>query len=251
MKFIQYFKKGKTLLTHPLSLEAIQATEKELSKDKNWVDVVNLLLQTFKDPSGSFLHLGPQRTLKEYESIATENKTWVCDSSGKGVQPTFQMGTDAFFQSLRNNELLSNEEVKWDVIVIDGEKSAWKAHKDLTNALGFLADDGFILLRDCNPLSEWHAREMGEFTSTPAGTQWNGSTWKAFVHWRQKKELFSCCVDVDWGIGVFSKRHAFGRPLMELNPFFEYKELAKKRKHILNLKSFDEFSWLVNALKSL
>ena len=116
--------------------------------------------------------------------------------------------------------------------------------KDINNALSFINDDGFILMHDCNPPTEWHARENYRFDLTPAKQYWNGTTWKAFVKARERNDLFSCCIDTDWGIGVISKKINLGEPNKVSNPYFEFAVFEKNRTESLNLISFKEFQGL-------
>lgn len=75
----------------------------------------------------------------------------------------------------------------------------------------------------------------------------NGTTWKVFLKWRHCKELYFCCIDTDWGMGLFSKTHPIGNALSgNSNPFFEFDSLKKNRKEWLNLVSFEQ---LVKSLK--
>jgi len=96
------------------------------------------------------------------------------------------------------------------------------------------------VLHDCNPPTEWYAREDYYFNMTPAKGHWNGTTWKAFVKWRSNSEVQSCCVDSDWGIGILSKTAAIGASIKSSNPFFEFDIFANDRKNYLNLIDFDQ-----------
>jgi hypothetical protein len=149
--------------------------------------------------------------------------------------------SDDFFQKLSANEILSND-IKFDVIFIDGLHLAEQVDKDIYNALKYIKNDGFIVLHDCNPPTEWHARESYEFRNTPAGGSWNGTTWKAFLKWRSNPSINSCCIDSDWGIGILSKGFKVGKTTELINnPFFEFRKLEKNRKDYLNLINFDSF----------
>lgn len=126
------------------------------------------------------------------------------------------------------------------MIFIDGLHLAAQVDLDISNAFKFLKPDGFVVLHDCNPPTEWHAREDYYFNMTPAKGYWNGTTWKAFVKWRSNSEVQSCCVDTDWGIGILSKTAAIGGSIEGSNPFFEYDIFANDRKKYLNLIDFDQ-----------
>lgn len=109
-----------------------------------------------------------------------------------------------------------------------------------------LSEDGFLVLHDCNPPTQWHAREAFNFFRSPAGVHWNGTTWKAFVKWRKNKSFYSFCVDTDWGVGVISKHFRMGKALELDTEFYEYKLLETKREEVLNLISFENFIQLTD-----
>ncbi len=90
--------------------------------------------------------------------------------------------------------LNENPDILFDVIFIDGLHLAEQVDRDISNSLKVLKEDGFIVLHDCNPPTEWHAREMYAFYHTPAQGQWNGTTWKAFLKYRNDNSIYSCCI---------------------------------------------------------
>ncbi len=156
----------------------------------------------------------------------------------------FQLTSDAFFSALDRNDLLSSE-IRFDLIFIDGLHLADQVDKDIQNALKYLKEDGFIVLHDCNPPTEWHAREDYSFYESPAGGLWNGTTWKAFLKWRSNPDLYSCCVDMDFGVGILSKTHPIGDPLELKNEFYEFNVLDENRMELLNLTAFKAFKSLI------
>ena len=127
------------------------------------------------------------------------------------------------------------------MIFIDGLHLAEQVEKDIKNALQFINDDGFIVLHDCNPPTEWHARETYRYYSSPAKEIWNGTVWKAFLNIRFNSSFQSCCIDSDWGIGIISKKYLIGNAIPQNNHFFEFETFKKNKKINLNLISFDEF----------
>ena len=72
-----------------------------------------------------------------------------------------------------------------------------------------------------NPPAPYSGQLIFE-TDTKLLRIWNGTTWKAFFKYRQREDLFSCCIDSDWGIGIISKTINIGRPTKVENNFFEY-----------------------------
>jgi hypothetical protein len=145
-----------------------------------------------------------------------------------------------FFELLSDNKILSSK-IQFDVIFIDGLHLAEQANRDIINALKFIKSDGFIVLHDCNPPTEWNARDNFSYSYTPAGIYWNGTTWKAFLKWRYNPSVNSCCIDTDWGVGILSKDNKIGSCIKETNHFYEFSHLMKNREKHLNLISFDAF----------
>ena len=95
-----------------------------------------------------------------------------------------------------------------------------------------------MVLHDCNPPTEWHAREDYYFNMTPAKGHWNGTTWKAFVKWRSNPEVQSCCVDTEWRINLSSAYSSSS--ISKSKPEMEYNSFANDRKHYLNLVDFED-----------
>jgi len=106
------------------------------------------------------------------------------------------------------------------------------------------------VLHDCNPLTEWHARDSYSYYDTPALDIWNGTTWKAFLKWRFKSSVNSCCIDSDYGVGILSKRYKIGDSIEPTNFFFEFGLLEKNRKEYLNLIDFEEFKKMLVTQKT-
>ena len=156
----------------------------------------------------------------------------------------FKLTSDDFFEELNHSRILFSG-IKFDVIFIDGLHLAEQVDRDITNALDYIKDDGFIILHDCNPPTAWHAREEFSYNFTPAGKQWNGTTWKAFMKWRFNSNVQSCCIDSDWGVGIISKNIPIGKSINTKNQFYEFSELLANRVEYLNLIDFAEFKTII------
>ena len=130
---------------------------------------------------------------------------------------------------------------KFDLIFIDGLHKAPQVKKDIANSLKHLSKNGYIVLHDCNPPTEWHARENFDYKWTPASGSWNGTTWKAFIEARHIENVESCCIDTDWGVGVINYNKPLGRPGICLDTFYEFDYFDLNRESLLGLISFEEF----------
>jgi hypothetical protein len=219
----------------------------EFSKSPTRTEVINYLL-SIKNYETNYLEIGVRDPSSNFNKIKSKIKLSVDPGIEYELNPVdFKMTSDCFFEGLRNNEY-DIKVSKFDVIFIDGLHLADQVERDILNSLDFIRDDGFIVIHDCNPPSEFHAREDYLFKDSPALEYWNGTTWKAFYKFRQNPQIYSCCIDSDWGIGIISKIYNIGRDIENSNYFFEYEVLSKNRTKHLNLMSYEHFK---NILENL
>lgn len=243
IQFVRYFKYGRRLLKNPYFINGIVKTQQECDKKTSRTEVINYLLSLFNRDT-NYLEIGVRDPNANFNHINANTKHSVDPGVEFKENPVdFKITSDSFFEKLERKEILADNN-KFDVIFIDGLHLADQVDRDIKNALSFIKEDGFIVLHDCNPPTQWHAREEYNFQLTPAKGYWNGTTWKAFLKWRSDATVNSCCIDTDWGVGVLSKKREIGNSIKESNPFFEFKELELNRKESLNLISF-------NALKDI
>ena len=141
----------------------------------------------------------------------------------------YQMTSDAFFDLIRGHE-----DIKYDLIFIDGLHEYSQVKKDIENSLNHLQPNGFIVLHDCNPVS-YDAQIPDRKTIA-----WNGDVWKSFVEFIQNNPLYECCVvDTDFGVGVIKNNSnpTITTPLIDM----DYQTFDPNRKKYLNLITWDEF----------
>jgi hypothetical protein len=217
----------------------------ELNKKPLRTEIINFILSLFNRKT-SYLEIGVRNPEDNFNHIKA-NKKYSVDPGLEfiGNPVDFKLTSDDFFEKLNNNEILSRE-IKFDVIFIDGLHLAEQVDRDIKNAMCFIKEDGFIVLHDCNPPTEWHARTNHNYHFTPAGMFWNGTTWKAFLKWRFNSNIQSCCINSDWGVGILSKSHKIGQSIEPTNQFYEFSELIKNRKEYLNLLTFNDFKKIVS-----
>lgn len=192
-----------------------------------------------------YLEIGARNPDDNYNHIVSDEKYSVdpgLEHAENSVE--FKMTSDEFYELLSADKILTSK-TQFDVIFIDGLHLAEQVDRDIINSLRFIKSDGFVVLHDCNPPTEWHARESYYFVHTPAEGHWNGTTWKAFLKWRFNPSVNSCCIDSDWGIGILSKEHSIGSSIKETNQFFEFKCFIEHKENYLNLISFDDFKKLL------
>jgi len=235
---------GTTVLEDGYHNKAKNLSQFEITKRPFRFDVINHLLKTFKKET-TYLEIGVRDPSLNYDKIDATKKYSVDPGLEFKKNPVdFKVTSDEFFMGIKENSILSKD-VKFDVIFIDGLHTAEQANRDITNSLKYITENGFVILHDCNPPTVWHAREEHGYRLSPAGNNWNGTTWKAFVKWRMNPEVQSCCVDTDWGVGIISKTQKVGNHCSLSNSFYEYKSFESHRKEFLNLISFNELLTMV------
>jgi hypothetical protein len=235
---LKYYFKGRLVMHDSFHTRVMEQSNEERAKRTARTEVINFLLSLFTGET-TYLEIGVRDPSKNFNKITATHKYSVDPGIEFTLNPVdFPVTSDQFFEQLAAGSILSPE-TRFDVIFIDGLHLAEQVDRDIRNALDFLKDDGFIVLHDCNPPSEWHAREEHNYRQSPAGNFWNGTSWKAFVKWRTNTSLQSCCIDTDWGVGILSKKHAVGAPLSKPNEFYEFKNFAQHRIEQLNLIDFE------------
>lgn len=161
---------------------------------------------------------------KEKEGVDPKPK-----GSAKGAKGIYEMTSDEFFK--QNTK-------KYDLVFIDGWHENEQVYRDIENALAVMNKGGFVIVHDCNPLTERHTRIEGKKIR---GT---GTVYQGFVRAKHTMPYYFFCVDTDYGCGIITDR-----PLVEKS-----KPLTKKitwgyfdenRKELLHLIDLNEFKLLV------
>jgi hypothetical protein len=243
-KIKNYYNWGGRFLNDTYHQEAKKLNEFEMSKRPFRYDVINFLLSTL-DRENTYLEIGVRNPADNFNRIHASKKYSVDPGLEFKENPVdFVLTSDQFFEQLRAGKVLSTD-TRFDVIFIDGLHTAEQVDRDIKNALDFIKEDGFIVLHDCNPPTESHAREEHKYEISPAGQNWNGTTWKGFMKWRNNAAVYSCTIDTDWGVGIISKSKQVGDHTTMVNEYYEFSVLNKERKAFLNLISFEELKNLL------
>ena len=142
----------------------------------------------------------------------------------------YPMTSDGFFDLLKGHE-----DIKYDIIFIDGLHHADQVEKDIKNSLNHLVEGGFIIMHDCSPVSY-------ETQIVPRETvAWTGDVWKSFVKFKINNPDFKCCtIDTDFGVGVIQNKSiktTWNQPTPEWDEFFNNKE---KYLNLVNYSKFKE-----------
>jgi hypothetical protein len=244
LRIVRNYVYGRNLLNDPHFISIQEKTKQERVKKPSRTEIINYLL-SIPQKETIYLEIGVRNPVDNFNHIQATTKYSVDPGIEFKENPVdFKMTSDEFFRQLSTNDILSNQ-IKFDVIFIDGLHLAHQVDADIINAMKYLKEDGFIILHDCNPPSEWHSREQYDFHYSPAMGYWNGTTWKAFLKWRSNSAVQTCCIDSDWGVGVITKHYKIGDSIPTSNPFYEFGFLEKNRKAYLNLMEFSRFKEMV------
>ncbi len=201
-------------------------------------DIVNALLDHTMDRR--YLEIGVRDPSHCFQHVLARYKISVDPGFESQVNlADVKLTSDDFFSQMQLGAL-SLETDRFDVIFIDGLHTAEQVYRDILNSLDILASTGFVVLHDCNPPTHFHARESYSEASPAAGV-WNGSTWKAIQRFRTERTERCAVVDSDFGVAIIAKHlEAVDLLTSDVNPFFEFATMNERRRHILNLMSFED-----------
>ena len=150
------------------------------------------------------------------------------DCKGENI---YLMTSDEYF------EFIQEDDIKFDIIFIDGDKLEKQVNKDIKNSLKRLKDNGFIILKDVNPPAKYYQRE--NIFSRGSYLEWNGTVWRSYAELRiNNNNLKMCVVNSDWGIGIIQKGKQICYPKPDK---LTYGLLDENRINLLNLLSVNDF----------
>ncbi len=190
-------------------------------------DIINYLIDKYK--LVNYLEIGVFQG-ENIRKIKAFHKDGVDPGAEGYVIPevNYPVTSDEFFELIKGHD-----DIKYDIIFIDGLHHADQVEKDIQNSLNHIVEGGFILLHDCNPVS-YEAQLIPRQTIA-----WNGDTWKAFVSFKINNPSYPCCViDTDFGVGVIKKINT--QPVFKSN-HIHWNHLNEDRQKLLNLITWDEF----------
>ncbi len=181
------------------------------------IDIIN----SFMDQRGykSYLEIGVQKG-KSFSEVRCKNKVGVDPDPESAA--TIKKTSDDFFKENKK---------KFDVIFIDGLHESHQVIKDIENSLLILNDGGVIVMHDCLPTS----KGMQEVPRIQR--DWTGDVWRAFLHYRNRGDLFMCVVDTDFGCGIIKRGEQI--PLSVTAP--DYEDFERNKKEWMNIIPVGEF----------
>jgi hypothetical protein len=191
-------------------------------------EIINLLIQKYGYKS--YLEVGTQDPRSNFNSVDTERKVSI-DPFPRG-EVTFVGTSDEYFSSI-------SDEIKFDIIFIDGLHHDDQVLRDIENSLKHLSEKGTIVCHDCLPTTElMQARD-------DHGGEWTGDVWKAIAQLRvERTDLDIKVVDTDYGCGIIQKGKSVPyKPLLDFYKTYTY--FSSNKKEMLNVISLESFlQWI-------
>jgi len=190
-------------------------------------DIINYLIEKYK--LVNYLEIGVFQG-ENIRKVKAPHKDGVDPGAEGYVVPevNYPMTSDDFFDLIKGHD-----EIKYDIIFIDGLHHTDQVEKDIKNSLNHIVDGGFIVLHDCNPVS-YEAQLVPRQTIA-----WNGDVWKAFVDFKAHYPKMECSViDTDFGVGVIKVGE---RIVTFQDNIWTWDYFNNNRKTLLNLITWDEF----------
>jgi hypothetical protein len=246
LKHYDYYSSAKKRVSDPRYQEFLRLLKRnsENSKLLNRTKLINILLNLFSRES-KYLEIGVRDPNHNFNLIQSKHKISVDPGIEFVNNPVdFKMTSDEYFNLLN----ISNSNIKFDLIFVDGLHEAEQVDRDIINGISRLNDDGFLVLHDCNPFVESLQRDDYYNFLTESGGLWNGTVWKSFVNYRYNTDLLTFCIDSDYGLGVICNRKNsyfndldIPAKLTRRGQYYNYSDLQKNRPELLGLISVNDF----------
>jgi hypothetical protein len=180
--------------------------------------LINSLISKFGLTSYLEIGLGPLQ--ETWRFIEIDHKVCVDVIKVSEDLPTFLGGSDDFFKI--------NED-KFDLIYIDGDHNSEQVRKDVSNSLGFLSDNGIIVMHDIAPSSRGETSHRS-----------SGDAYKIFIEIRRNPHLKACTYFFSNGdaVGVVW-RGKNENPFTKIDRDDQYSLYEEFRDEILQPSDFD------------
>jgi len=202
--------------------------------------IINHLINKFK--CKSYLEIGVDDGLN-FNKINIDYKIGIDPEPSKYIDSKhlFLMNSDEFFEyiQLNNSDKIDiNKNIKnlYDIIFIDGCKNENQILKDINNSLNHLNENGFILLKNCNPPNKIYVKKD---YNNGNNNYWIGDAWIVYNKLRILNPNLSMYVlNCEFGLGLIMKG---SQRNIKLNIDFDYSQFAENKEYYLNLISIYEF----------
>lgn len=150
----------------------------------NRISFIQKAISNFDQKSCMYLEIGTyQNETFNTIPLPLKNKFGVDPISGGNIR----LSSDAFFE--KNN-------IKFDVIFIDGLHTYEQCQKDIINSLHSISNEGIILIHDLLPKNKFQ-EQIPRIQDV-----WNGDIWKVAVELNNSKNIRFKIANIDHGIGI-------------------------------------------------
>lgn len=210
--------------------------------------IINHLINKFK--CKSYLEIGVNDGLN-FNKINIDYKIGIDPEPSKYIdnKHLFLMNSDEFFEyidtelgnNIENNNISKNKNIenikkKYDIIFIDGCKNENQILKDINNSLNHLNENGFILLKNCNPPNKIYVKKD---YNNGNNNYWIGDAWMVYTKLRiSNPNLLMYVLNCEFGLGLIMKG---SQRNIKLNIDFNYSQFAENKEYYLNIISIYEF----------
>jgi hypothetical protein len=198
-------------------------------------DIINIFIE--KLGYKSYLEIGTQKPSGNFNHINAEYKFCIepFPSPSDMDKINFIGTSDEYFQSI-------TDDIKFDIIFIDGLHHDNQVLKDIKNSLNHLSNNGVIICHDCLPTTE----KMQE--REDHGGEWTGDVWKAIAKLRKERtDLDIRVVDTDYGCGII--RRGINQPYNVTNKedYLSYNYFKFFKYEMLNVITPNQFLEWINS----
>jgi len=146
-------------------------------------DILNHLIKEYGFKS--YLEVGVNIEADNFDHIKCQYRI--------GVDPN---GVTSFTGT--SDEFFANNQLRFDLIFIDGLHTEDQVTRDINNSLRVLREGGMIVTHDSLPISEDHQRDVYGGRGI-----WAGGVWKSLALIRSTRpDVKIDIVDTDWGCGI-------------------------------------------------
>ena len=199
--------------------------------------LINTLIE--KNNYKKYLEIGLDNPYNNFCNIKCDLK--------HSVDPYFEkdhQGTDApikeeFFKYLTyritSDEFFASNDMKYDIIFIDGLHHEDQVGRDIINGLKHLNENGVIIVHDCLPKSE-----IAQIVPRKSG-EWNGDVWKAITMLHTQNIEYTV-VDTDYGCAII--KYVNNPEILDfLKPSpYVWNDYENNKYNLINIISVEEFN---------
>jgi hypothetical protein len=185
-------------------------------------DIINKFIEKYNYKS--YLEIGTYMG-ETFNNCRIENKVGIDIDLAFNNPNLIKIDSDKYFAQLNDN-------IKYDIIFIDGLHEADQVFRDIYNSIKHLNLNGTIIVHDCNPPSKYHTRSAED---------WNGSVYIGYIDAVNTYNLNYFTIDTDWGCGVIQITDSPNLNIDRKYMTTDWNYFYSNRQKLLNLISVEFF----------